>query len=149
MSAPFTLRPYLASDEDAVIELWFRTWQQAYPAIDFAQRMDAWRMRWRDELAPTARIVVAEQASRTIGFVTVDATGYLDQLVVDPDQWGSDLGNALIAQAKVISPRGITLLVNTDNARAIRFYTRNGFQHTHDDVNPVSGRPVYGMAWTP
>jgi putative acetyltransferase len=48
-----------------------------------------------------------------------------------------------------MSPSGITLLVNTDNTRAIRFYERSGFVHTHDDVNPVSGRKIYGMAWKP
>lgn len=143
------LRPYRASDEDAAIDLWFRTWQQAYPSIDFAQRRDPWRMRWRDELVPVARIVVALQGSRMTGFVTIDSGGYLDQLVVAPEEWGSDLGNALVAKAKAMSPKGITLLVNTDNARAIRFYERNGFVHTHDDVNPVSGRKVYGMAWKP
>lgn len=145
----FVLRPYMPRDEDVVIALWHRTWSEAYPDIDFNERLDAWRIRWRDELAPTARIVVAEKAGAISGFITVDATGYLDQLVVDPDLWGSTLGDALIVAAKSLSPDGITLLVNTDNARAIRFYTRNGFIHTHDDVNPVSGRPVYGMAWTP
>lgn len=145
----FTLRPYSAQDEDAAIDLWHRTWQQAYPSIDFAQRLDGWRQRWRDELIPAAQIVVAEQASTIVGFVTIDAAGYLDQLVVAPETWGSDLGNLLIAEAKALSPGGITLLVNTDNVRAIRFYERNGFVHTHDDVNPVSGRQVYGMAWKP
>jgi putative acetyltransferase len=145
----FTLRPYDTGDEDAAIDLWHRTWSQAYPSIDFAQRVDGWRARWRDELVPVAQIVIAEQAGAMIGFVTIDATGYLDQLVVAPEAWGSDLGNVLIAEAKALSPGGITLLVNTDNARAIRFYGRNGFVHTHDDVNPVSGRTVYGMAWKP
>jgi putative acetyltransferase len=149
MSADVTLRPYTDSDEDAAIDLWFRTWQQAYPSIDFSQRLDGWRARWRDELVPAAQIVVASQDDRMIGFVTIDATGYLDQLVVAPEQWGSNLGNTLIAEAKAMSPNGITLLVNTDNARAIRFYERNGFVHTHDDVNPVSGRKVHGMAWRP
>ena len=83
-----------------------------------------------------------------VGFVTVDTTGYLDQLVVEPELWGSTLGDALIRHAKLLAPEGITLLVNTDNDRAIRFYERNGFVHTHDDVNPISGRPVYGMGWT-
>ena len=146
--AEFVLRPYLSSDEDAAIALWYRTWQQAYPAIDFTERLDAWRARWCHELAPTARIVVAEQSSAMVGFVTVDTTGYLDQLVVDPELWGSTLGDALIRHAKLLSPEGITLLVNTDNDRAIRFYERNGFVHTHDSVNPASGRPVYGMGWT-
>jgi putative acetyltransferase len=149
MTTAFNLRPYRDTDEDAVIELWFRTWQQAYPSIDFSARLDGWRIRWRNELAPAARIIVAEQGIKVVGFVTIDQTGYLDQLVVDPDSWGSDLGNALMTEAKAISPDGITLLVNTDNARAIRFYERNGFHHTHDDVNPVSGRTIYGMAWKP
>ncbi|MBQ8105620.1 MAG: GNAT family N-acetyltransferase [Afipia sp.] len=149
MSASFTLRPYNASDEDAAIDLWFRTWSQAYPSIDFAQRLDGWRARWRDELVPAAQIFVTEQNGAMTGFVTIDASGNLDQLVVAPEAWGSDLGNVLIDKAKAISPGGITLLVNTDNARAIRFYERNGFVHTHDDVNPVSGRKVYGMAWKP
>ena len=146
--AEFVLRPYLSSDEDAAIALWHRTWQQAYPSIDFQERLEAWRTRWRDELTPSARIVVAEQNGVMAGFVTVDTTGYLDQLVVDPDLWGATLGDALIRHAKLMSPEGITLLVNTDNDRAIRFYERNGFVHTHDSVNPVSGRPVYGMGWT-
>lgn len=46
-----------------------------------------------------------------------------------------------------VSPGGITLLVNKDNARAIRFYERNGFAHAGDDVNPTSGRPVLKMVW--
>jgi putative acetyltransferase len=39
-------------------------------------------------------------------------------------------------------------LVNSDNARAIRFYARNGFVHAGEDVNPTSGRPVLRMQWT-
>src|ERR1700754_3027896 len=140
MTSAFNLRPYRDTDEDTVIELWFRTWQQAYPSIDFSVRLENWRIRWRSELAPSACIVVAERKTKIIGFVTIDKTGYLDQLVVDPDSWGSELGNALITEAKAMSPNGITLLVNTDNTRAILFYTRNGFRHTHDDVNPGSGR---------
>lgn len=143
----FSLRPYRASDEETAIALWHRTWRQAYPDIDFTARLAAWRARWKNELAPSAHIVVAEQNNAIVGFVTVDTTGYLDQLVVDPDLWGSSLGDALIHEAKKMSPDGMTLLVNTDNARAIRFYQRNGFIHTHDDINPISGRAVYGMKW--
>jgi putative acetyltransferase len=147
MSASFRLRPYRDEDEDAAIALWQQTWQQAYPEIDFAARVAWWRQRWRKELVPNASIVVAEQADTLIGFVTIDATGYLDQLVVAPDHWGSALADALVNEAKRLSPDGITLLVNTDNARAIRFYGRNGFVYAGADVNPTSGRPVRKMAW--
>jgi putative acetyltransferase len=144
----FQLRPYRAGDEDAAMALWQETWQQAYPEIDFAARVAWWRERWRSELVPNAAIIVAEQENALVGFVTIDGQGYLDQLVVSPDRWGSDLANALVEEAKGLSPGGVTLLVNKDNARAIRFYERNGFVHAGEDVNPTSGRPVLKMAWT-
>jgi len=147
MTAPFQLRPYEAADEDASIELWRQTWQQAYPSIDFAARVAWWRERWRNELVPNAAIVVADQANVLIGFVTIDRSGYLDQLVVSPDHWGSELANALVDEAKRLSPDVVTLLVNKDNARAIRFYERNGFAHAGEDVNPTSGRAVLKMEW--
>ena len=147
MAGTFHLRPYRPDDEDAAIALWLRTWQQAYPAIDFAARVPWWRERWRSELVPKAAIIVAEQDGVPVGFVTIDASGYLDQLVVAPDRWGSELATALVDEAKRRSPDRVTLLVNKDNARAIRFYERNGFVHAGEDVNPTSGRPVLKMEW--
>jgi len=147
VAAAFQLRPYRVEDEDVSIEVWRQTWQQAYPSIDFAARVAWWRERWRNELVPNAQIIVAEQASALIGFVTIDDKGYLDQLVVSPDHWGSELANALVDEAKRLSPAGVTLLVNKDNSRAIRFYERNGFVHAGEDVNPTSGRPVLKMVW--
>ena len=149
MSASFTLRPYQASDEDAAIALWQHTWQRAYPAIDFAERVPWWRERWRKELVQNAAIVVAERAGEITGFVTIDGKGYLDQLVVAPEHWGAPLATMLVNEAKRLSPDRVTLLVNADNARAIRFYARNGFVHAGEDVNPTSGRPVLRMAWRP
>ena len=144
------LRPYTAADEDAAIELWRRTWAHHFPHIDFNARVAWWRERWRQELAPVARIVVAEQDGRLSGFVTVDPkTGYLDQIVVAPEQWGSGLALALLDEAKRLSPAGLDLLVNKDNARAIRFYEKHGFVYAGDAVNPVSGKPVNKMAWRP
>jgi putative acetyltransferase len=147
VATAFQLRSYRAEDEDAAIALWQETWQQAYPAIDFAARVKWWRERWRSELVPHAAIIVAEQAGALIGFVTIDPTGYLDQLVVAPDRWGSELATTLVDETKRLSPDRITLKVNTDNVRAIRFYERNGFAHAGEDVNPTSGRPVLRMEW--
>ena len=61
MSTSFHLRPYRTEDEDAAIALWQRSWQQAYPGIDFAERLAWWRGRWRNELVPNATVIVAEQ----------------------------------------------------------------------------------------
>jgi putative acetyltransferase len=144
-----TFRPYTAADEDAAIALWLRSWQQAYPDIDFAARLDWWRERWRNELVAQTRIVVAEKAGAVTGFVTVDPeTFYLDQIVVAPEAWGSGTAEALLVEARRLSPRGLDLQVNQDNARAIRFYKKQGFTITGEDKNS-SGRLTYWMKWRP
>ena len=150
----FSLRNYTARDEDAAIALWLRTWQAAYPQIDFAARVAWWRERWRAELAPVAEIVVAEAGGEhnyaMIGFVTVDPrTFYLDQIVVAPEYWGFGIGEALVAEAKRRSPRGLDLDVNIDNDRAIGFYSKLGFEVSGEGVNSISGKPIKRMSWRP
>ena len=149
MSA-FSFRHYdAARDEEPSLALWQRTWQKTYPDIDFAGRLAWWRDHWRG-LVRTASITVAEAKNEMIGFVTVDpGTLYLDQIVVAPEYWGTGLAGVLIAEAKRASPRGLDLDVNTDNARAIAFYQKEGFVITGDGINPLSGRPVHRMSWRP
>jgi putative acetyltransferase len=148
----FVLRPYAPRDEDAAIALWLKTWQATYPQFDFVARLDWWRARWKSEIMAAAKIVIAQtrETATMIGFVTVDPVShYLDQLVVAPEFWGFGVGKALIADAKRISPSGLALDVNTDNARAIRFYDKQGFAITGAGVNPTSGKPVHRMRWVP
>ncbi len=80
-----------------------------------------------------------------IGFVTVDPkTMYLDQIVVATEYWGSDVALTLLDEAKRISPNGLDLLVNKDNARAIRFYEKHGF-----DLRRRGQEPGVGQAGEP
>jgi putative acetyltransferase len=147
---PFTLRPYEPADETAAIDLWQRTWQQAYPVIDFAERREWWQQRWREEVVPVATILVAEADDAMVGFVTViPGERYLDQIVVAPESWSTGLAETLLEEARRLSPDGLTLHVNKDNTRALRFYEKHGFVIQGGDVNPNSGRPVYKMSWRP
>src|SRR5207253_2945400 len=128
VAASFTLRRYTPADEAAAIELWRRTWQLAYPHINFDDRVVWWRQRWREELVPAATITVAEANGKMLGFVTVDPCTFdIDQTVVAPEAWGMGIAAALLDEAKRISPAGLDLHVNKDNARAIRFYKKHGF----------------------
>ena len=149
-NSPLRVRPYVAADEDAAIELWQRSWQDAYPDIDFGARVAWWRERWRKELVPHTQILIAEMDGVIEGFVTVDPkSGYLDQIVVAPEFWGSNVAALLLDAGKRVSPARLDLLVNQDNGRAIAFYEKNGFVYVGEDVNPVSGRPVNRMRWRP
>ena len=59
------------------------------------------------------------------------------------------LAVALLDEAKRIAPRGLELLVNQDNARAIRFYEKHGFAISGEAINWRSGKPVHKMSWRP
>jgi putative acetyltransferase len=152
------LRPYASADEAAAIELWRRTWQAAYPDIDFAARLAWWRERWRTALVPACTIMVVETSDGAagvpppgmVGFVTVNpATGYLDQLVVAPEAWGSEVARTLIDAAKQVAPAGLDLHVNQDNVRAIGFYKKHGFAISGTDINARSGKLLFTMSWRP
>jgi len=150
LHAGHKLRRYAPADEDASVALWLRTWTATYPELDFAKRLDWWRRRWLTELLPAAEVTIAEADGAMIGFVTVDPrTLYLDQIVVAPEHWRSGVGAALIAEAKRLSPKGLDLDVNVDNARAIAFYRKLGFAITGPGNNPITGKPVHRMSWRP
>ncbi len=148
----FRLRPYQSADEEAAMLLWQRGWQQAYPNIDFSQRLDWFREHWAN-LQFDSRIVVAEFAlppNKLAGFVAVSPrTGYLDQIVVAPEAQRLKAGQLLVEAAKRVGREGLYLHVNKDNARALGFYQKCGFQIAGEDVNRRSGAPVYMMTWRP
>ena len=143
------LRPYRENDLEAALALWRRAWDAAMPEIDFGARLDGWRKRWIEELVPRNSIVVAE-AGGIVGFVVIDAkSGYLDQIVVRPESWGTEIAKMLLDEAKRLTAGDIALDVNQSNARAIRFYEREGFVRTGEGVNPLSGKPTFRYAWRP
>ena len=99
---------------------------------------------------PVATITVAERDGALAGFVTVDPkTRYLDQIVVAPEAWGSEVAAALVAEARRTSPDDLDFKVNADNARAIRFYEKQGFVISGQEVNERSGIPIHVMRWLP
>jgi len=145
-----SLRPYRDADLESALDLWRRAWDMAMPEIDFSARLDWWRDRWNNELMPNNEVIVAEAAGKQVGFVVIDKrSGYLDQIVVDPEYWGSKAAKMLLDEARRISPRGITLDVNQNNERAIKFYERENFMQIGEGENMISGKPTYRYAWKP
>jgi putative acetyltransferase len=144
-----TLRPYRDGDLEPALDLWRRAWDAAMPEIDFSARMDWWRDRWTKKVVPGNRIVVAEADGSLAGFVVIDDRGYLDQIVAAPGSWGDGTAKLLLDEAKRLSPRGISLDVNQNNLRAVRFYEREGFVRAGEGKNSLSGKPTFRYEWTP
>ena len=137
-----------AADFDAMADLWVASWQEAMPAIDFSARRPWIVARLQDW--PAAETFTAVADGRPTGFLLLDeAAGLIDQLVVTPAAKGDGTAKLLLQAARLRASAGLGLDVNADNARAIRFYEREGFRKEAPGINPASGLPTWHMRAPP
>lgn len=121
-----TIRPYRATDEDAVIALW----------------RECSMLRWSDPRKDIARklkvnpewFLVGESAGRVVATCMIGYEGHrgwINFLAVAPDLQGGGHGRALMEEAERIL-RGvgcpkINLQVRATNTKVIAFYEKLGF----------------------
>ncbi|MGL4240273.1 MAG: GNAT family N-acetyltransferase [Beijerinckiaceae bacterium] len=142
-------RPLDPAGKTELIELWADSWSEVYAGIDFHARkpwfdghIDSWLAKGGDCICGFAEDGVLA------GFLLIHrGDGHLDQICARRDLKGAGVGGALIAEAKRLCPSGLSLDVNLMNARAIRFYEREGFAKTGEGVNPTSGLPIAHYRW--
>lgn len=134
-----------------VADLWVASWAKTMPSIDFEARRAWFVDHLLEGLAQGVRIRCAHvETGDVAGFVMIDpATGWLDQIAVHPDAWGAGIAEALVADARRISPARVGLDVNADNARAVAFYEKQGFVRVGEGRNPRSGLPTLVLEWRP
>jgi putative acetyltransferase len=144
------LRARIDADLASIADLWVASWQEAIPAIDFLARRPWFLDRLRAlEAAGAVTICALEDADRLLGFVTFDpVAAYLDQLAVAPEAKGSGAASLLLTEARRLSPAGLTLEVNQDNSRALRFYEREGFEKIAEGINPLSGLKTWRLRFS-
>jgi putative acetyltransferase len=132
-------------------DLWVASWQEAMPEIDFSTRK-TWFLEHLNALETAGAVTICafDGSNRLLGFVNFDpAAGYLDQIAVAPDAKGSGAARLLLTEARRLSPGGVTLEVNQDNPRALRFYEREGFEKFAEAVNPISGLKTWRLRQPP
>lgn len=150
---PAVLARFDWSRMPAMTDLWVEAWQETIPEIDFEARR-GWLCHRIGTLIDEGAVIEVALGAATpeggdgplLGFVSVHpATGYVDQLVVHPNHWGEGVANRLVAAAIAHSPACLTLDVNEQNERAVRFYEKAGFTVIGHGMNPTSGRPTLRM----
>ncbi len=135
-----TLRDATLEDAEAGAALHRNCWREAYgpladPALLQSRLADVgrWLRAWRVDLADGSPRVVAEVDGELVGFARAGRSRDPDPPVPDElyalyvrEFWhGSGVGQALLEV--VLGDRPASLWVLEDNARARRFYERNGF----------------------
>ena len=142
------MRPVQDADRPALLEIWVAAWTLVLPQIDFASRSAWFAGHWRLLEADGAVTMVGLLANAPQGFMIFHpATGYIDQICIARAAQGSGLAAQLLSAAKARCPDGLTLKVNQDNPRAVRFYQREGFVVTGEGVSEASGLKLWEMAW--
>jgi ribosomal protein S18 acetylase RimI-like enzyme len=126
-----TLRAAAPDDIEAIAQVWHRAWRDGHlghvPEALLAHRhLESFLARVPERLSSTT---LATLGGRVVGFVTVSADE-LEQLFVDASARGSGAAVALIRHGEgTIAQRfeRAWLAVASGNARARRFYAREGW----------------------
>ena len=137
------VRKATAEDAAGIARVQERGWQVAYRHLFPAEELDRGGFihvdRWTERLSrpPVGwTTFVADRDGEVVGFTSVgpsrDETGVgeLYAIYVDPEQWSTGTGRALIEQAEAqlrTAYRDVTLWVLEDNPRAREFYARAGW----------------------
>jgi GNAT superfamily N-acetyltransferase len=125
------LRPATDDDVEAIATVWHRGWQDGHLGhVPDALLPHRQILHFRERVPPRIpTTTVATIGAAIVGFVTVHEDE-AEQVYVAASARGGSVANALLAHAeKVIAERFDTawLAVVAGNARARRFYERNGW----------------------
>ncbi|WP_348788010.1 GNAT family N-acetyltransferase [Leifsonia sp. NPDC080035] len=119
------LRPASAADADAVADVFLaaRAGMTYLPALHTEEETRSWIA---GVVLPGCSVTVAIEGTAVLGFSALDGD-WLEHLYVRPDAHGRGIGTRLLAEAKATGPGELNLHTFQRNARARRFYERNGF----------------------
>jgi L-amino acid N-acyltransferase YncA len=145
MHEPARVRLASLADVDAIARVHVRSWQVAYRGqlpdelldnLSAERRVEAWRRT----LESSGPVLVADRDGVVVGFASVGpsrdedahpADGELHAIYVDPPEWDSGVGRALmdraVAELRRLGYRQAILWVLEPNRRARRFYEIAGW----------------------
>ncbi len=139
------IRPYAASDSDAVTAIWLASWQST--GVPSPVTLADLRERWPKELAKGWQVHVATSGPEVIGFCAVDGDT-LEQLFIAPAHQSRGVGKRMLDFVKSCRPGGFKLHTAL-NTRAPNFYDREGLTRGELGINPRFGHPIVHYAWDP
>ncbi|HYC75281.1 acetyltransferase [Brevundimonas sp.] len=140
------IRLATAADGPRTLEIWRRAVAATHDFVSASDltRIDGIVVDW---LATSRPWVHVDETDTAVGFMALTGA-HVDALFVDPARHGAGVGRALIAHARTLHG-ALTVDVNEQNARAVGFYERLGFQRTGRSPTDGLGMPypLLHMTW--
>ena len=146
-----TIRPFTDDDAPAVIGVWHRSGQAAYPYLPTWQALTLERAGeiFRAVIQPRCTIWVGTRHGDVVAFLAL-AASYIDRMYVDPAEWRMGWGTAFILLAKRLHPTGLELHTHQENLAARRLYEKHGFTAVKFGVSPPpESAPDVEYRWRP
>jgi GNAT superfamily N-acetyltransferase len=145
-----TIRPAAAADAPAVANVYLASIAATYrfPLAHSDEEVRAWI---RDRVVAGGGAWVALDPDGSIVGMMEVVAGDLNQLYVRPDRLGEGIGRRLLDVARDQAPDGLSLYTFQVNARARRFYERNGFvaDAFGDGSSNEEAQPDVRYVWRP
>ena len=145
------IRPYLPTDESAVVGVWHRSGRAAYPFLSTWQAftLEQAHCVFRNVIVPHCDLWVGTRGNQVVAYLGLRQS-YIDRLYVDPPEQRKGWGSRLIAFAKVLHPRGLELHTHQQNDAARALYERHGFTAVKFGVSPPpESAPDVEYHWRP
>lgn len=146
------VRSFVPDDAEALGEVFHRSVREGAAHRYTADQVEAWSPKppsgedWRTRLTE-AQTFVADSKDGPLGFMTLDAKGYLDLAFVVPEAMGKGVADALYAnlenRARTL---GIAVLTTQASLLAEPFFARQGWQVTRRQEIEIGG-VVLANAW--
>ena len=145
------IRAFEERDEAAVIAVWHRSGQAAYPFLPTWQAFTLERAGevFREVIRPRCDLWVGTRQDRVVAFLAMCGS-YIDRMYVDPTEWRKGWGTRLVLFAKARYPDGLELHTHQENHAARQLYERHGFRAVKLGMSPPpESAPDVEYHWRP
>ncbi|WP_353096032.1 N-acetyltransferase [Tissierella praeacuta] len=137
------IRDFSIKDIDAVMKLWLDTNIQAHDFIESSYWNDNFKLV--KEMMPQAMINISEFDNKIQGFIGITGD-YIAGIFVSNEAQSKGIGKQLLDHVKDTHSK-LSLQVYKKNDRAVRFYLREGFTISSEQIDETTGEIEFVMEW--
>lgn len=145
------VRPFEASDESAVVGVWYRSGRAAFAFLPTWQKftVENAQTAFRNIIRPKCDIWVGILDQTVVAYLAMNGS-YIDRMYVDPSEWRKGWGDRLVALAKELSPSGLELRTHQENHAARALYEKQSFVAVRFGLSPPpESAPDVEYHWRP